>query len=80
MVTGGSADGNGVITIVASANALGGAVTSTTNQIRLVPFVGTASLAGSSAGGKTITEWKCGPSGTNPMDTRYLPGSCKSAS
>jgi len=27
--------------------------------------------------GVTIFEWKCGPAATDPMDAKYLPGSCK---
>jgi type IV pilus assembly protein PilA len=66
----------GVITVEGSSTALGGSVSSTANSIRLVPFVGASALAATD-GGAVITEWKCGPSGTNPLDKRYLPGSCK---
>jgi type IV pilus assembly protein PilA len=66
----------GVITVVGSQNALGGGVSATANTIQLVPFVGAAQLS-DTGGGAIITEWKCGPAATNPMERRYLPGSCK---
>lgn len=78
MVASGTSDDNGVITIAGSANALGGSITATTNQISMVPYVSGVVLDGNSGGGKTITEWKCGPAAANPMLTKYLPGSCKS--
>jgi len=28
-------------------------------------------------GGKTIVGWMCGPGGTHPMPSKYLPGSCQ---
>jgi type IV pilus assembly protein PilA len=46
--------------------------------IRLAPFIGAAAVT-TSDGGKSITEWKCGPkAGATGMDPKYLPGSCKS--
>jgi len=78
MVASGNSDGNGVITVVGSAAALGGSMTAATNSIQLVPYIGAAAVNGAADGGKTITEWRCGPAATNPMDRRYLPGSCKS--
>lgn len=77
MVASGSADANGVITIVGNAAAIGGAVTSSTNQVRLVPWVSGAALVGTTGGGSVIQEWRCGPSNTNPMLAKYLPGSCR---
>jgi type IV pilus assembly protein PilA len=78
MVVSGSADGNGVITIVASEGALGGITSATANAISMKPYVaGGTALAGSTMGGSTIAEWKCGPATTNPLPAKYLPGSCK---
>jgi len=77
MVTGGSSDTNGVITVTASAGALGGSVTTTTNQIELKPYIGSSAVAGNTNGGQAITEWRCGPAASNPLDRKYLPGSCK---
>ena len=79
MVAGGSSDTNGVITVVGSATTLGGGVTATTNSIRLIPYINGTAVVGSTKGGQTITEWRCGPAAANPMPTKYLPGSCKSA-
>ncbi len=77
MVASGSANGNGVITIAGNAAALGGDVTSSLNQVALTPFVSGAALVGTTDGGRVIQEWRCGPAGTNPMPTKYLPGSCR---
>ena len=79
MVQGGSSDTNGVITVVGSHTALGGSTSATANSIRLVPYINGTAVVGSTQGGKTITEWRCGPAATNPMPTKYLPGSCKNA-
>jgi len=78
MVTSGTSDGDGVITIVGNSANLKGSTSATANSISMVPYVGAAALDGAADGGKTITEWKCGPAGTNPMPAKYLPGSCKS--
>jgi type IV pilus assembly protein PilA len=82
-VTSGTTDSNGVITVVGNATNLKGDVTSSANSIMLKPYVGTtgtpAALVGTTDGGKTISEWRCGPASTNPMPAKYLPGSCKAA-
>lgn len=77
MVQGGTSDKNGVITVKASEGALKGTTSSTANSIELIPYIGASKVAGSTDGGKTIQEWRCGPAATNPMQTKYLPGSCK---
>ena len=77
MVTSGSVDANGVITIVGAHAGLGGDTSATENAIRMVPFVGADAVVGTTDGGETITEWKCGPAATNPMPVKYLPGSCR---
>ena len=89
-VKSGSVDADGKITVVANEANLKGDTTNTTNAIILVPYVGTAAanggatttaaLEGTTDGGKSIYEWRCGPATTNPMLAKYLPGSCKSAS
>lgn len=78
MVSSGSADGNGVITIVGNNTNIGGDTTAALNSIRLVPFVSAAALNGTTQGGAVISEWRCGPAATNPMPLKYLPGSCRS--
>ncbi|EOQ74464.1 pilin [Acinetobacter lactucae] len=82
MVTSGSADANGVITVVGNATNLGGETSTTANAITLTPMVlpasGTATeLVATTDGGKTIQGWKCGPSAASPMPNKYLPGSCQ---
>jgi type IV pilus assembly protein PilA len=80
MVASGSSDANGVITVVGAEANLKGDTTATANSVSMVPYVSAAALVGTTDGGKTITEWKCGPAATNPMPSKYLPGSCKSTS
>lgn len=83
MVTSGSSDANGVITVVGNATNLGGETTASLNSISLTPMMAPASgttavaLAAATAGGKTIQGWKCGPATANPMPNKYLPGSCQ---
>ena len=81
-VSSGTVDGNGVITVVGNHTSLKGDTSSTANAISLKPYIGTTSptaLVGTTDGGKTIAEWRCGPAATNPMPAKYLPGSCKAA-
>jgi len=83
MVTSGSADDNGVITVVGNATNLGGETTASLNSISLTPMMTPATgttataLSAATAGGKTIQGWKCGPAANNPMPNKYLPGSCQ---
>lgn len=86
-VASGTADEDGVITVVANHTNLGGDTTSTANSIHLTPMVLPSAASGSTAtprelvastdGGMTIQGWKCGPNGSNPMPNKYLPGSCQ---
>lgn len=78
MVASGSSSANGVITVVGNETNLKGDTTATANSISMVPYVNGTALAGATDGGKTISEWKCGPAAANPMPAKYLPGSCKS--
>jgi type IV pilus assembly protein PilA len=83
MVSTGSADGDGKITIVGNAANLGGITSPTANSIRLVPQVSTGGvvtdfLRTTHGGGYTIYSWICNAAiGSNPMPARYLPGSCR---
>ena len=79
MVTSGTSSADGVITVVGDSANLKGGMTATTSTVQMTPYVGTIALEGTTDGGKTITEWKCGPAATNPMPAKFLPGSCKAA-
>jgi len=81
MVASGTVDANGIISIVGvgGAGGLGGDTTAALNSIQMKPYIGANALVGATDGGKTITEWKCGPAATNPMPLKYLPGSCKAS-
>lgn len=47
--------------------------------ITLVPFKNATTALGNSDVGSQIFKWTCGPAATNPMPTKYLPGSCRDA-
>ncbi|WP_026432127.1 pilin [Paracidovorax oryzae] len=82
-VASGTVDSSGIITVVGNEGTLKGDVKSNANSIILKPYIGVGSAAAAldsaNDGGKTITEWRCGPATTNPMPLKYLPGSCKAA-
>jgi len=80
MVTSASVTADGVITVIGDASNLKGDTSATAHAISLVPYISGTAVVGSTDGGKTITEWKCGPAATSPMPLKYLPGSCKSTS
>jgi type IV pilus assembly protein PilA len=67
-------DANGVVT--ATIQGISGNVNG--NTVRLVPYTSGAPSASATDMGKGINEWKCGPGAANPLDKRYLPGSCRS--
>ena len=80
MVVSGSADANGVITIIGNHVELKGDTSAILSSISIRPFVGTTTpvaLKGSTDGGATISEWRCGPAKLLPLPLKYLPGSCK---
>ena len=87
MVRAGSADASGIITIVGDERNLKGDVTDKFNSINIAPYVlNEAKDAGialdpKTHGGRTISEWRCGPHRTaaNAMPLKYLPGSCKNS-
>ena len=73
-----SADANGVITVVGNHEALRGSTSASANSISLTPLqTGSTPVSGNTDGGKTIASWRCGPSTSNGMPLKYLPGSCK---
>ena len=84
-VASGSSNAKGVIRVVANDVNLGGDTASDENAIDLTPMIAGADNTPAKAapldptkdGGKSIQGWKCGPSATDPMPTKYLPGSCQ---
>ena len=79
-VTSGSVGLLGAITVVGNNANLGGTTSATANALVLTPFMnaaGTTALTPATDGGNTIATWTCGPAATNPMPSKYLPGSCK---
>lgn len=81
MVASGSADDNGLITIVGNNANLGGQTTATANSISLTPQISSGTVQNYSAsthgGGVTIYNWVCNAAASNGMPARYLPGSCR---
>ena len=77
MVKSGSSDAAGVITIIGDETGLKGDTSTTANSISIRPYIDGTALAAATGGGKTITEWRCGPAATNGLALKYLPGSCK---
>ncbi len=78
-MSGGTVSANGVITVTGNHTNLKGSTSATANSIELKPYISNTAVVGSADGGKTITEWRCGPANSNPMPTQYLPGSCKAS-
>ncbi|MBU0588205.1 MAG: pilin [Gammaproteobacteria bacterium] len=79
MVKSATVDANGVVVVVGDEAGLKGSTTATANSIEMKPYISGTALVGTTDGGKTITEWKCGPAATNPLPSKYLPGSCKAS-
>lgn len=77
MVLSGSSDLHGVITVQGDPDGIKGDTTATARAISLKPYIAGVALVGTTDGGKTISEWKCGPAALLPMPLKYLPGSCK---
>ncbi|OSZ64035.1 pilin [Hydrogenophaga sp. IBVHS2] len=66
---------NAAITVVGNAANLG---TGTGTSIRLSPYVSSGPFNANNHAGQVVSEWRCGPAtGSNPIDAKYLPGSCR---
>ena len=79
MVLSGAVDANGLITVQGDSTNLKGDTTTALRAIEMKPYIAGTALVGTTDGGKTITEWKCGPAAALPMPLKYLPGSCKAS-
>ncbi len=65
----------GAITVTsASADNSGLPAAAAGKAISMVPLSTSTALA---VAGSPVKEWKCGPSPTTPMPTKYLPGTCQ---
>ena len=80
MVASATVDGaTAAVTVIGNAANLGGDVTSSSNSISMTPYMSSgAPFNALTNGGQVISEWRCGPARTNPMVSKYLPGSCRS--
>lgn len=73
-VSGGTVDGNGVITVNGDSNHL--ATIAGANVLTLIPMISGSPVIGTSDGGKTIEGWNCGGAGTTIL-AKYRPASCR---
>lgn len=67
---------NGVVTVTGQ----GITQLGSNNKIILTPYLDTAAsdaMDASADMGKQIATWVCGPAGTNGIELKYLPGSCR---
>jgi len=67
-------DANGVIT--ATVTGINTVVNDTT--VQLVPMVGGSTADVDDHMGLGVNGWRCGPGATDPIESKYLPGSCRS--
>jgi type IV pilus assembly protein PilA len=42
-----------------------------------VPYKDATTAMAATNMGSSIFQWKCGPGASNPMPSKYLPGSCR---
>ena len=64
----------GAITVTSAAVASGLPTAAAGKKISMVPLSTASALA---VPGSPVKEWKCGPSPTDAMPTKYLPGTCQ---
>jgi type IV pilus assembly protein PilA len=72
-VAGVTTDDSGTVTV--TVRNVGSSVNG--KEITLAPFVNGAPADASTMMGSPITEWRCGPSASNGVSTKYLPASCR---
>ncbi len=63
-------------TIIVTASADPGLKTAASKKIAMVPLAASGEVA---VAGTPISEWKCGPTATDGIPTKYLPGTCQAA-
>jgi type IV pilus assembly protein PilA len=66
-------DANGLITV--TAQNIGILVDGRT--IQLAPYISGAAADAATMSGRAVTEWRCGPTASNGVSTKYLPASCR---
>ena len=71
-------DSNGVITVTSAGSSSGLPPDAQSKTIALTPTdTGGTALSYSANSSTVVGAFKCGPGATNPMPSKYLPGSCK---
>ena len=70
--------GAGGVTVVVE-TAVGGTVTTSANTLRMAPCSNGQTTFGTCAPlwGETVHSWICGAGASNPIPSKYLPGSCR---
>jgi type IV pilus assembly protein PilA len=66
-------DGDGIVT----ADIQGIATDVNGKTVQLIPLIGATTVATSGNIGSALYGWRCGPGGTDPVNAKYLPGSCR---
>jgi type IV pilus assembly protein PilA len=66
-------DDNGLVTVTVQgmSNSVNG------RKLSMAPYIGGVPADASTMIGMGINEWRCGPASSDPVDTRYLPASCR---
>jgi len=72
-------DADGKITVTTAATTSGLPTGAASKTIQLVPLSGSTStpLTAANVGSAVVGGFKCGPGTATPIETKYLPGSCK---
>ncbi|MES2951614.1 MAG: pilin [Pseudomonadota bacterium] len=76
----GGITGGGVVTVTSQAITTGAVGTGANGTVRLAPCnaaVSTFAACLQPALGSSVNSWVCGPGTTNPVEAKYLPGSCR---
>ena len=72
---------DGLVTVVVNDSNIGGSISATTNTLRMAPCGAAGETKFSTCKpvwGQAIYSWVCGPNaGSNPIASKYLPGSCR---
>jgi type IV pilus assembly protein PilA len=70
-------DANGLITVTTQGF---GDTALDAKTLQLAPYsdaAGTTAMSAATDVGKAVAVWKCGPGATNPVPSKFLPGSCR---
>jgi type IV pilus assembly protein PilA len=69
-------DAAGMVTVTTTSNVWGD-TTLDSKTITLTPYSDDTTKMTSSDAGKSVFKWVCGPGASNPVPSKFLPGSCR---